>query len=59
MSDSEFVVGVRLPNSGSYQPHTGVYYTRAYGLLEEQVNAAGGHSTRWSDDAGDAVMALS
>ncbi len=42
MSDNEIVVGVSLPNSGRYQPHAGVYYTRAYGMWERQINAAGG-----------------
>ena len=42
MSDNEIVVGVSLPNSGRYQPHAGIYYTRAYGMWERQINAAGG-----------------
>ena len=42
MSDREIVVGVSLPNSGRYQPHAGVYYTRAYGMWERLINAAGG-----------------
>ena len=39
---NEIVVGVSLPFTGRYERSAGVYYSRAYGLWEREVNASGG-----------------
>src|SRR5438094_5582297 len=62
MNQNELVIGTSLPKTGAYAETQFLQYSRAYGLWEKDVNAAGGILGRpvrlhWYDDFGDGEKA--